>query len=87
MNAAYRFVDAITTYIVNPIVGLLFAAAMVLFMWGGVQMIWGAQTEDARETGKRHLFWGIIGMFIMVSVYGLLNLLTSTFGLPSIPGH
>ncbi len=87
MTAATTFVRAINDYIINPIIGLLFAAAMVLFIWGGAQMIFYPGTEDKREDGKRHLFWGIIGMFIMVSVYGLLNLITSTFGLPHVVSH
>ena len=85
MDAGLRFIQAINTYIINPIIGLLFAAALVLFMWGGVQLIWGANTDDSREKGKNHLLWGIIGMFIMVSVYGILNLITSTFGLGQVP--
>jgi len=84
-TAAERLVGALNEYIINPIIGLLFAAAMVLFLWGGVQLIIGSDT--GRENGKRHLLWGIIGMFIMVSVYGILNLLAGTFGFGGItPG-
>lgn len=83
MTAA-GFVQAINTYIINPLIGLLFAAALVLFMWGGFQFVIGTGTEESRESGKRHLLWGIIGMFIMVSVYGILNILTGTFGITPV---
>jgi len=36
--------------------------------------------EDKRTAGKQHMIWGIIGMAIMVSVFGIINLIMSTIG-------
>lgn len=70
----------INQFILNPIIGLLFALALILFLWGGVEFLMNAAGQDGRETGKRHMVWGIIGIFVMVSVFGILKVLASTFG-------
>ncbi len=74
------FIDSIVRNIINPIVGLLFALAMVLFIWGIAKFLFQANDENAREQGKKHIIGGLFGMFIMVSVMGIINILANTFG-------
>ncbi len=80
MSTARTLVLKINDQIVNPLIGLLIAIAVVWFMWGLVQFIWGAQSEEGREKGKSNMIWGIVGLFIMVAVFGILALLMNTFG-------
>jgi hypothetical protein len=69
------------TYIVNPLLLVIFAAGFFMFMYGLLEyMIKAGSSEDTSE-GKRHMIYGTLGMFIMVSVYGIISLLDSTFGL------
>ena len=64
----------------NVAVPLLFAVAFIVFIWGVFQyFIAGGHDEEKRETGKSLMLWGIIGFFIMVSVWGLVNILRGTF--------
>lgn len=64
----------------NVAVPLLFAIAFIVFIWGVFQyFIAGGHDEEKRETGKSLMLWGIIGFFIMVSVWGLVNILRGTF--------
>ncbi len=79
MEAAATFVAAVNATIINPILALLFAAALFLFMWGALSLVIGAGSDQSRNEGKAHLLWGIIGMVIMVSVYALLNIMLATF--------
>ncbi len=75
-------VQKITTVIIDPLLALLFAAALLIFLWGVVQFLGGVNAEsDAKEEGKQHMLWGIIGMFIMVAALAIIRLVTSTFGL------
>ena len=71
-------------YIIDPVIVIIFAAGFFLFVWGLVEFLM-ALNDDARGqrhgNGQRHMIWGIIGMFIMISVWGILNLLDNTFGL------
>jgi hypothetical protein len=79
MASLEQFIANIVTHIINPIVGLLFALALVLLLWGGAMFIFQADDPKARETGRRHLLYGVLGMFIMVFVIAILSVVTSTF--------
>lgn len=72
-----RFID----YIIDPAMYLLFAAGFFLFVWGLVQFLWNLNEGAHREDGINHMKWGIIGMFVMVSVQGILMLINNTFEL------
>ncbi len=64
----------------NVAVPVLFAIAFIVFIWGIFQyFIVGGHDEEKRETGKSLMLWGIIGFFIMVSVWGLVNILRGSF--------
>lgn len=65
----------------NVIVPVLFAVAFIVFLWGAFKtFILGANSEDVKKEGKNLMLWGLIGFFVMVSVWGLVNILTGTVG-------
>ena len=37
-----------------------------------------AADEEKRTEAKNFIIWGIIGIFVMVSIWGLVNILTGT---------
>ncbi|MBI5457368.1 hypothetical protein HY971_01440 [Candidatus Kaiserbacteria bacterium] len=80
-NAATNIMDRFVTYIINPVILVVFAAGFFLFVYGLVEFLWNLNEGGENEEGKQHMLWGIIGMLIMVSVYGILDLLDNTFGL------
>ena len=80
-------IDKIVTVIVNPLILLLIAGALVLFLWGGFEFILNAGGSEGRDKGKRHLLWGIIGLFVMIGVFGILRILAITIGFcDKVPG-
>lgn len=78
-------INKISAEIINPLIVLLFGLALILFLWGGFKFIRDAGSEEGRTTGKRALVWGIVGMVIMTSVYGILRIVTGSFGV-DLPG-
>ncbi|MGB3922275.1 MAG: hypothetical protein WBL19_03355 [Minisyncoccia bacterium] len=81
-----NFLGDISRLILNPLIILVFAIALVIFLWGIVQFIASQTADEERETGKRKIFWGLFGMFIMISAYGLIRLILGTIGVdPSYP--
>lgn len=66
---------SIATLIVNPLIKLLIGLALVVFLWGVAQFIYGAGEDKTREEGKKHIIWGLVGLFIMVSAIGIENLI------------
>ncbi|KKU80713.1 MAG: hypothetical protein UY07_C0035G0009 [Parcubacteria group bacterium GW2011_GWA1_47_8] len=79
-SAVTDFMDTVTNLILNPLIMLLFALAMMYFLWGVFKFIQGQDNEEAQEEGKSHMMWGIAGMAIMFAVYGILNIIGSTAG-------
>lgn len=78
-------INNFSNFILKPITGLLFVLATAVFLWGVVEFIWKSDSDtDSRKTGQQHIMWGIIGMFIMVSVVAIINIFTGTFGIDPI---
>lgn len=81
MNAINDVMQRFEEFIILPAVMIVFAAGFFLFVWGFVEFLWNLNSGGDNKEGKSHMLWGIVGMFIMVSVYGILNILDNTFGL------
>ncbi|MDD5721481.1 MAG: pilin [Candidatus Pacebacteria bacterium] len=79
-----KFQDVLTyiTGIINSaVIPLIFAVATVMFVWGVVQFfILNADEEAKRAQGKQFMIWGIIALAVMLSVWGLVGILGTTFG-------
>lgn len=73
-----EFISKLGEVIINPIIKLLFAAAIVTFLWGIVQYIQNADSPDGRETGRKVIIWGILGLVIMVSVFSIMQIAKRT---------
>jgi len=69
------------TYLINPAIVVIFALGFFLFVWGLVEFLFKLNEGGDNKEGKQHMIWGIVGMLIMVSVYGILSLVTATFGI------
>ena len=74
------FVGKISTNILNPIIAILFALALVYFIYGVAFYIWNPDNEEARTKGRQGMLWGVIGMLIMVSVFGIMRFLINSSG-------
>jgi hypothetical protein len=72
----------ITGIINNSIIPLLFALALVMFVWGVIKFfIINSDEEAKRAEGKQFMIWGIIALAVMLSVWGLVGILKTTFGI------
>ncbi|MEK7607356.1 MAG: pilin [Patescibacteria group bacterium] len=62
----------------NNIIYLMMAASVVYIVWGAFQM---TSSEEKREEAKKTIYHGIIALFVMISIWGFVNILNNTFGL------
>ncbi len=80
--ALSRLMNVINHEIVNPLLTLMFVVGLLLFIWGVVEMLLSANEiggyKGSIETGKRHMWWGLVGMFIMVSAWAILSVIANT---------
>ena len=75
-----ELVEKIKSVIIQPIISLLFALALVVFLFGVTEYILGATSSEKRITGTKHIAWGLIGMAIMAMAYGILVVIKNTIG-------
>ena len=84
MTSLSSFLLTVVKEIVNPLILLLSAVALVVFAWGVFELVYRSGDEKARAQGRQAIFWGLIGFVIIFGAYGILNLALATFGLDSI---
>jgi len=80
----YALLGRINEQVINPLIWIMFAAAFVLFTVGLYNLFGSGKGGEDLEKGKRHLVWGIIGMAIMVSVFGIMNFITGSLGISDV---
>jgi uncharacterized membrane protein len=68
----------VNSEIVSPLLWVLFGLATIYFLYGVFEFVKNAGSEEGRRTGGQHIMWGLIGMFIMFSVKGIINLILGT---------
>lgn len=81
LNGVEKFIDNIVQFMNSTLVPLIFAIAFLIFIWGIFKyFILGSDDEGSRETGRTYMMYGIAGFVIMVSVWGIVNLVAEGFG-------
>ena len=82
-------VDLICSFsrIINIVIPVIFGLALIFFFWGLAQFILHSGEEKAHEEGKNKMLWGIVALFVMFSISGILNWVAGTVGIdPSAGG-
>jgi succinate dehydrogenase/fumarate reductase cytochrome b subunit len=70
--------------IVNPLITLLFALAVVYFLYGVLEFFMNQENEEKKTQSKSHMLWGIIGITIMLGVFAIINIILKTFNISGI---
>lgn len=66
----------------NVLVPVLFALAFTVFLYGIAKAyIFSNGDPEKVKEGHKLLLWGIIGFVVMISLWGLVNVVANTFGL------
>lgn len=79
---ANGLIRSVVEAVINPALAILFVITVILALWGGVRLIEAQRTGADLEDAKRHLFWSVVGVAVMLSAYGLLELALGTFQIP-----
>lgn len=73
-----EFIGRVQAAIIDPLITLLALAAFVVFVWGVVEFIRGAENSEKREKGVRHITWALIGLVIIFGARALVAIIAST---------
>ncbi len=79
--------------IINICIPIVAALALLYFFYGLAQFILHSDDSDAQKEGKSRMIYGIVALFVIVAVWGLvgfigdaLNITTDNPGNQQIPG-
>ncbi len=75
-----ELIAKIEELILHPIIGLIGAAALAYFIWGLVEFLHYVDNAEERKHAKSKMLYGVIGLAIMVCVFGILNVVCATIG-------
>jgi hypothetical protein len=67
--------------ILNSLIPVIFALCLIFFFWGLGQFILHAGDEKTRAEGRNKMIWGIIALFVFISIYGILTAISSLTGI------
>lgn len=76
-----KLLGKINELIINPIITLAFAIALLVFFWGIFQFVASETGDKEREKGKSKIIYGILGMFVMLSAVGIIGVILKTFNI------
>ena len=64
--------------IVNLVIPIIFALALLGFFYGLILYFFGK--DESKEKAKKTMIWGIVILFVMASVWGLVNFIQDAVG-------
>ena len=85
MTSLTGMINFFTCTLMKAVVPLLMSLALAAFVYGIIKFFLNPDNEEKRKDGKSYMFWGIITIFVMVSIWGLVGILSNTF-LEDSPG-
>lgn len=64
--------------LINTLLPIIIALTVLVFVYGIFKMVLSGDDAKGREEARGYIIFGIIALFVMVSVWGLVNILVST---------
>ncbi len=77
-QTATDVINIVIRVINNALVPLVLAVAFLVFIWGLYQYFIAGSEEDKKQ-GRSLMIWGILAFFVMLTVFGIVNVLQNTF--------
>jgi len=74
-----NFFNFLSCTLIKSVAPFLISLATVAFVYGIIQYFLNPDNEEKRKKGKSYMMWGIIALFVIVSVWGLVGILSNTF--------
>ena len=81
LASAAGVLDAINVVnrVLRAIVPMLITVALIVFIWGLIKYLLKVGDEKERQQGIQLMLYGVIAIFVMSSVWGIVRLLQNTF--------
>lgn len=76
-----KIIKTVTDDILWPIITLLIVLATVSFMFGAVKLLFASKEPKKLEEGRKFIIYGLLGLFTIVAMWGLVTVIKRTFNL------
>ncbi len=67
--------------IIDSLIPIVLTLGLLAFFWGLAVFIFSAGDEEKKTKGKNIMFWGIIALFVMVAIWGIVAFISSALGI------
>lgn len=76
-----NFGNDIVEFITNILTPLVFGVALLLFIYGAfLYFIYDSEDDESRKKGREYMLWAFIALVLMVTVWGITNLIAGGLG-------
>jgi hypothetical protein len=76
------YLTSFVSFVNSALVPALLAVAFITFLWGVFKyFIRDAADEKSLAEGRQFVLWGLIGFAVILSVWGLVAIVTNTFNI------
>ncbi|MEK9185902.1 MAG: hypothetical protein AAB863_03950 [Patescibacteria group bacterium] len=71
--------------IIGLLIPIVFALALLLFFWGIAKYIF--KSGEEKDNGKNIMVWGVVALFVMSSIWGLVKFINISLGIGGASGE
>lgn len=71
--------DVVVPFVDGYVIPLLYALAFLFFLIGMVRFFF-SQSDEGRESGRTFALWGVVGIIVLFTVWGIVRLLLEVLG-------
>ena len=80
MSGPEEILSRVVTEVYSPIYQLIAGITVVYFLYGAARYVFDLNNPERQTFGRSHLLYGMIGLFIVLSVGGILKAFEQYFG-------
>ena len=81
------FLYRVNDLILNPLILLAFGLSLVYFVYGVIKFLSLEAGDKSKKEAQDAILWGMVGMVIMFSVFGIIRFVLATVGVnPTVGG-
>jgi len=78
-GSTFKDVILYVVSIINAAIPIMISIAFIVFFWGLSKFVIGADNDAEIKKGKEFMLWGVLALFLLISVRTILGLLSNEF--------
>ena len=80
-NDAISLMQFVATFINGQLIPLFVLLALVYVIYAAVQYIREKEDSQSKNEKRQQMFWGIIGLFVILTIWSLVGIIENTFNI------